>query len=628
MISLPALAEKVIRNHLQMSPEALDQARCQSPADLHDPFLYKGMGELVRYLNAFKQKQEENPNLILVVDGDYDTDGICASVTLAAALSVFGFRFRIYVPSMAEGYGLSRAAIDNMQKTCITDGEKIGLILTADNGIAAFSGIQYAKRLGITVLVTDHHPAKDRLPDAEVVVDPNQPGDLYPFKGNSGTCVAWKTMLAYASIYQKEALPLIERLIVFAGLSNMADVMPIQDENRYTVTAALKIVKDIRQAGKKGYTAIMDTPYVLYNTAFHGLFDIITQMQEAKDAKRQATGKRKESLPENEELFSWYLSPLLNAPRRVHDTCQEGLYAFLVPDVSTRKNAIAKLIELNEQKSILRDEIVDALPTHLEYPVICANIRKGISGLVAGKLAEKTSLPVIVFAYHQPGGPKVWTEIPGNVILGGSARSTPEYPLNKLIEAANQREPGLLSGGGHKTAAGFSIQSSRYAAFCRMLPELLEEIREEATDSQIPVLQNHIALYLKPDDITAFYQEPGDDDIRIRHAHLDTKTFAGEIKRTVQLFETLRPFGKDFNAETTFSVMLDKELLQTDFDAGFWKTFKCYAFGVEILTFDIPLAERVKECRKNQQPVTAFAKLRINQFRGMITPQIQLLPDA
>ena len=176
MTELHVLVEQQVRRHLNVSPDEFDYLTHPSPNHLHDPFYYKGMREFVMALHAFKEEQTKNPDLLLMVDGDYDTDGICAATILTAALSVFGFQFRVYIPTMEDGYGLSPTAIDKMKQTHERDGKQIGMIITADNGIAAFSGIDYANSLKISVLVTDHHPPKETLPAAKVIVDPYQIG--------------------------------------------------------------------------------------------------------------------------------------------------------------------------------------------------------------------------------------------------------------------------------------------------------------------------------------------------------------------------------------------------------------------------------------------------------------------
>lgn len=624
-MTLQAIVEEQIRQHLNVSPEEFEYLRHPSPSHLHDPFCYKDMRELVMHLHRFKKEQEKDESLLLMVDGDYDTDGICASVILTAALSVFGFTFRVYIPTMEDGYGLSKKAVDKMKADNEQHGTyKIGMILTADNGIAAFSGISYAKSLGIDVLVTDHHPGGEHLPNAKAVVDANRPGDLYPFKGNSGACVAWKAMLAYAAMFDKDKLPLIERLIVFAGISNVADIMPLRNENRYTVIAAVNIVKEIRAA--KTYKEIADTPYDGYNTVFYGLYDLIDILQKEKDKKRRLEEKQPIPLPMNEELFAWYLSPLLNAPRRVHDTCLEGLAVFLTSDMKLRHHIIHRLVELNEEKSKLRDDVLYALPPNAQTTVLCANTKKGISGLIAGKLSERTGLPAVVFSRQDDEMEDViYTEVPKDGKITGSARSNACYPLDRIMEKMNAKYPNLIFGGGHTTAAGFTIDAKNYTLFHNLFHEMMGEVQNEVLEEGlvVPVPDNRITLSIG-DGITAVCERVEDGSQKPVVHELNTKMFADEIKATIALLEGLRPFGEMFEAETSFDVQFTNKVYGHGWDPDFWKTFKFNLFGVEVLTFDIKWADKVMKALENNETVTGVGKLKLNLFRGKITPQIIL----
>lgn len=632
MQKLHAITESQVREALGLSPEEFEEARHPNPKQLHDPFQYKGMFELITALRRLKQDQEKDPSFLLVVDGDYDTDGICASVILTAALSVFGFQFQVYIPSMAEGYGMSTQAVDQMRKRFEQNGKRIHTILTADQGIQAFAAIHYAKSFGIQVLVTDHHPGSDHLPEANAVVDPNRPGDLYPFKGNSGACVAWKTMLAYASRFEKEKLPLIQRLILFAGISNVADVMPLLNENRYTVQAAMTEIQNLLK--KKSYREIADTPYPQYNTVFHGLYDMITMLQEEKDRKRNAKGKRSVPLPDNEELIGWYLSPMLNAPRRVHDTCMEGLAAFLLEDPKERREMIRRLIKCNEEKSELRDKVLENLSTdERKQPVLCVNTRKGIAGLIAGQLSEYSGgQPSIVFSCDHPENPKIrFTEkdLAPDTRLSGSARSSALCPLNILFTKIQEKAPRLISWGGHAGGAGCSLLAKDLPKFQNLLQEMIPEVTEEILSQPAAVLlpDNQIQLYLSaPDTLIALYPRIKDGQQRMMMETVNTETFAGDVTETIAFLESLRPFGQDFPAQTKFFLTFSRSACKETFDPTFWKTFKFHLFGVEALTFDTEWAKEVKE-RAEHTLFHANVKLQINEFRGKRTPQMILTPS-
>lgn len=629
MEQLSALVEQQVRRHLNVTPEEFDYLTHPNPNHLHDPFYYKGMRELVTQLHQFKKKQEKDPSLLLAIDGDYDTDGICATAVLAAALSLFGFSFCVHIPTMAEGYGLTPEAVTNMQARHNKNGQHIAMILTADNGIKAFKGVQYAKALGIDVLITDHHPAEDKLPDAKAVVDAYQNGDLYPFKGNSGACVAWKTMLAYTKLFAQEKESLIEKLIVFAGLSNVADSMPICNENRYTVTAALEVIKKLRKIPNFDYTSISNTGHTYYDSVFHGLYDLVALLQEAKDIEREKAKKTRIPLPDNEELFSWYLSPMLNAPRRVHDTSLEGMSVFLISDPKTRHFMVKRLIALNAEKSVLRDRVLEGLPKNTKETVFCANTQKGISGLVAASLTNRTGLPSVVFSCLDESNPNIlYTQAPDRYI-SGSARSNELYPLHKIMDEMNKIHPGIVKGGGHATGAGFSIWGQNFEIFQHLFYQVLPKVKEQAIEEANIVLvpANNICLHaIHPEKLTAEVELVNEGEIAKEIYELDRKTFASDAKTVYQFLQELRPFGSGYMKETTFQIVFDKAVYAMGWNPDFWKTFKFSLFGVEILTFDTEWAVKVKTDLEAGQQINAIGNLKLNEFRGNVTPQIVIGP--
>lgn len=628
METIQSLLEAQVRRHIGLSPEALEHARHPSPSDLHDPFLYKDMDRLVLYLHQIKKDQEQNPKNLLVIVGDYDTDGVCAAAVLTASLEVFGFQFRTYIPSMADGYGLSQTSVRKIQRQFERDGYRVTAILTADNGASAYNGIAYARSLGIAVLVTDHHPVSDVLPDANVLVDAWRPDCQYPFKGNSGATVAWKAMLAYAERCAKDKKPLIERLIIFAGISNVADVMPLTDENRYMVVAALKAIKELRK--KKQWEDVANTPYPFYNAVFHGLVHVLYAMQVEKDEKRKASGKNAIPLPEHEELFGWYLSPLLNAPRRVHDTCLESLAAFLVTEKEVREPIIHRLLELNKKKSKLRDTVLSALKGRPAPILLCVNTKKGISGLIAGKLAEQTGLPSIVLSREDPenSDPLYRADTrPKTGRLSGSGRSNDPYPLNRILEMVEESHPGLIQGGGHAGAAGISIRAEDFERVEEAIRGVLPAIYQESIKNRILCPENVVNIRITKDGMFGGYQTVEEGAYQTHWVPLNGRTFASDIKEAYAFIQSLRPFGEGYMEEPKIRILFDQSISAHNWNPDFWKTFKFQIFDVEVLTFDETWAKNVKEALKTGTVVSGIGTIRENTFRGVTTMQIQLSPE-
>lgn len=630
MNSLRAVTENQIRAFLNVSDDEFAGLRNPSPEQMHDPGLYSDMKRLVAYLHEEKNRQAADNQKMLAGFGDYDTDGVCSSAVMAASFDVFGFRYMVGVPSMAHGYGLSREAVDDMREKARKAGYKIDMIITADNGIGAHDGIAYAAENGITVVVTDHHPAGPELPQgASVCIDPWKKDDTYPFKYNSGATVVWKAMLEYAREYEPDKAMLIEHLIVLAGISNVADVMQLTDENRYMVVRAVEVLNTLRN--EYDYKKMANTKFKVYNTVFWGLHDIITLLQESKDAKRRERGKNPVPLPRNEELISWYLSPMLNAPRRVHDTCMEAMSALLVPDHDLRKYFIRNLIDLNTMKTNFRDKVLDKIDKSDESPVVCVNTRHGISGLIAGRIAEDREMPSIVFSRRDDENDKVvYDEVPEDGTLTASARSSELCPLNRVIEEVNRKHPGMIKGGGHATAAGITIKAADYGKLKEMLPDICRRIIEQTKASGVAVVENRVVIRCMGGNLSVSFGKIIDGVLTEQTEFIDSGMFSRDVMETYKFLESLRPFGAGFEADTKFELHFDRSVTDARFrwNPTFWKTFKFNLFGVECLTFDEKWADRVKAqlAGAGDVVIRAAAQITMNEFRGCITPQLQLSP--
>lgn len=627
MTSLRAVTENQIRAFLNVSDEEYAKLTAPGPQDMHKPELYSDIDRFAAYLHEEKIRQSRDPQKIIALFGDYDADGICASAIGSASLSVFGFRHIAGIPTMDEGYGLNRDAVDRLQAIVKKKGYVLDMLITADNGIKAHDGVAYAAEQGITVLVTDHHPAGPLLPQgAKVCVDPWKKDDMYPFKYNSGATVLWKAMQQYAVMYDPEKKELIDRLIVLAGLSNVADVMKITDENRYMVVAAMKELEKMRR--EYDYKRMVDTPYPFYNTVFWGLHDIIQILQESKDAKRRQKGKNSIPLPSNEELISWYIGPMLNAPRRVHGTCLEAMSALMVPDHETRKAIIKNLVELNVLKTDFRDKVLKKVDPKTAGPVICVNTRHGISGLIAGRLAEGREMPSIVFAKRDDASDTVvYDDVPPEGYLTASARSTEVCPLDRVMEEINKLHPGMIKGGGHTTAAGITIKAKDYPVLKAILPDICRQIINENKTEGVPVAENKVAIRCLGGTLSVSFYRVVDNVLVEETEFLDPKLFAGDICETHKYLESLRPYGEGFSVNTAFELIVDKVSLDMmKWNPNFWKTFKFNMYGVECLTFDESWADQVKADLEKGGRIEARASITMNKFRGVVTPQLQLSP--
>lgn len=631
----------------------LDKFPYESKNVLHDPFLYDQMDELVDALHDYKLKQAKDPKSLLIVDTDYDTDGIMAACVMSASLDALGINYRVYSPNMIDGYGLSPAAIDKMKKQFEHDGYHIGLILTADNGTNAIDGVKYAQSMDIPVYVTDHHLTTYRNAPAKIIVNPNKSmpdgsKEPYPFDGNAGGAVIWKVMLAYASKYDKSKYDLIYDLIVFAGIANVADVMPITNENHYIVKQAvneLRVLWNIYDSHKEHpYKQIKDTKYPHYNAVFHGLFDLIKQMQDNYNARRLAESKKAYPLPRDEEFISWYLAPALNAPRRVVGSSSASMQALIALNPALRIYSAKQLLLMNIAKTEMRNEILDAIKqgdsaqndTLIDQDYIVngnahslfVNTKHGISGLVAGNIVNMSNTATIVFALPTTSENKIYNDLDihnllvkyPDLIISASARSIASQPLNVIINRIRVEHPEIeIGGGGHALAAGYSLHLSDFKQFCKLFNETAKTVEAEYkaeyekavwTGKIKPQILNNICLSFESEDSTPDYEYVNLNDFRNAQKQLlDVYNFE----------QTLKPFGHDFSAESQFYLKFHlQDLKQMKLDRSFWKTFKFNLAGVDCITFNVDKANQMLQDLDdglNDQYIMK-AKLNMNEFRG------------
>lgn len=658
-MSLVELVKQRTQQATGMDAEALKAMVHEDDRVLRDPFLYHGMSTLINHLHAFKLKQQSDPHQLLVIDTDYDTDGIMSAAVLSAALDVFNINYRIYIPSMADGYGLSPKAVRTMKQLFEHRGNQIGMILTADNGTNAVAGVDEANAQGIEVLITDHHLSSGTNARATIIVNACQTLDNgdpepYPFKGNAGAAVAWKAMTAYAMRYEPDKKPLIYDLIVFAGISDVSDVMPIVDENHYMVKQAVREIermvwiRDLHSSDAwktpdgDPYREVKDTPYPHYNTVFWGLYDILALLQKSKDDKRTLKHKKPIPMATDEELIGWYLSPMMNAPRRIHATSRESMLSLMTMNPALRKSSILAMIQMNGEKSKLRDDITEELNFELLKQhagnVLFVNAQHGISGLIAGQIVEKTGRAAIVFALPTSSQKKIYDDHDfdqrfdaGQLVIGSSARSTAAQPLNVIMARIQEIRPDIIvGGGGHAQAAGYTIRYKYLDIFRTLFDNVAKQVEAKLQAEYLaavkkgeiePAIQNVIRLSCQDGKSTpehAWY------NIRANH-----QTFAHEIQTVMRSQQALKPFGKDFNAQTLFELDLDPMALlapEYQLNLNFWKTLKFKLYGIDVITFSVPLANLIKERIEIKNPaiITTKVKLAVNEFRGQKTLQFQL----
>lgn len=465
----PVLA-RVIRNRDIIGEEEIDKYLHGTVKELYDPGLLKGMEQAVEIL-----RRKIDGNLSIRVIGDYDADGVCSTYILKKGLESCGAKVDTAIPHrMKDGYGLNEHLVEEAYR----DG--IDTIVTCDNGIAAAEQIALAKSEGMTVIVTDHHevPFAESaegqktylLPPADVVIDPKQPEDGYPFKEICGAVVAFKLIQTLFKSYG--LLPLsetpdpgdrgvLEELLEFAAFATVCDVMQLQDENRILVKHGLCLMQHSRNEGLK---ALMEVNGILPG-------------QQGKKLSAFHLG--------------FVLGPCLNASGRLDSAAR----ALSLLESASREEAIpqaAFLKQLNDSRKEMTEnyvakavEMIEAGPLKKDrvLVVFLPECHESIAGIIAGRIRERYYKPVFVLTRGEEG-------------VKGSARSIEGYHIYEEMTKCNRF---FTKYGGHRMAAGLSMEEANVEAFRRQinaLCTLTEEDMQERVHIDVPLPVSHVSFGL------------------------------------------------------------------------------------------------------------------------------------
>jgi single-stranded-DNA-specific exonuclease len=426
---------------------------------LRDPQLLPGCPQAVRRIQDAMAAGQR-----IVIYGDYDVDGMTGTAILWLCLKMLGAEVTYYVPHrIEEGYGLNAEAIRSWG-----DG-KAALLVTVDCGITGVEEAALARRLGLDLIVTDHHEPGAQLPEAVAIVHPRLPGSAYPFGGLSGSGVAFKLAWALcqaASGAQKVSPRMRDFLLQAVGLAalgTVADVVPLVDENRVLVHHGLE---SLAKCPTLGVATLMRVAKVAAKRDFHGI-------------------ERLES-----EDVSFMLAPRLNAAGRLGQP--QLAVELLVTDRPERALELAQYIDqLNATRQTLERSIQLAAGKQIKEqfdPVEDAAFvladrgwHPGVIGIVAGRLADKHHRPVVLISWDQLG------VRPGI----GSARSIPGFNLHAALQDCDEH---LLAHGGHAAAAGLKIEEARLdgfrAAFCELAATEISQqqrVADLAIDAEAPL---------------------------------------------------------------------------------------------------------------------------------------------
>lgn len=475
----PVLA-RIIRNRDIEGEEQIEKYLYGSIDRMYDAELLKGSGMAALLL---EQKIREKKPIRVI--GDYDADGICSAYILKRGLQACGAVVDTAIPHrIKDGYGLNEHLVEEAHR----DG--IDTIVTCDNGIAASEQIALAKEYGMTVIVTDHHEipyeeetdtgsgeARRRyiLPPADVVIDPKQEGDLYPFREICGAMVAFKLMQL---LFVKMGLPgltlpdkasaqpgsavkqrsVLDELMEFAAFATICDVMPLRDENRLIVKHGLMLMKNTQNVGLR---ALME----------------VNQICPWIDGKLSAFH------------IGFVLGPCLNASGRL-DSAKQALELL---ESRTRENAVAQaafLKQLNDSRKELTEKYVEEAVEMIEngplkndrvLVVFLPDCHESIAGIIAGRIRERYYKPVFVLTRGEEG-------------VKGSARSIESY---HIYEEMTKCRHFFTKYGGHKMAAGLSMREEDVEAFRKeinALCTLTDDDLQERVHIDVPLPVSRVSF--------------------------------------------------------------------------------------------------------------------------------------
>ncbi len=381
---------------------------------------------------------ENNPAKILIV-GDFDADGATSTATLMSGLNMFGFTQVDYlVPNRFDfGYGLSPELAHEVVKIAPD------LLITVDNGISCIAGVEIVKSAGIRVIITDHHLPGMELPDADAIVNPNQLDCEFPSTALAGVGVAFYLLVALRhelrqiSWFEKNniAEPKIANLLDLVALGTVADVVPLDANNRTLVHQGLARIKN--GVTRPGIEALIE-------------------VSKRSQARLSASD------------FGFSLAPRLNAAGRLDDMSL-GIACLLSPEINHARRIASELDSLNiERREIEQSMQVEAQSVLDSIALSDQNIpdaiclfqndwHQGVIGILAGRLKEKYNRPTVIFAC---GGDE------NDVEIKGSCRSIAGLHIRDLLETISKDHPGLiLKFGGHAMAAGLSIKQKDFVIF-------------------------------------------------------------------------------------------------------------------------------------------------------------------
>lgn len=538
-LKLPSIVAKVLVARGYRTAGDASKFLSDALTELPDPFTMKGLPQAVeRLLRAITTRET------VTLYGDYDVDGVSSTALLTTFLRQVGLEVRTYIPHrLGEGYGLNRAAIERIAAEGST------LLVTLDCGITSHAEIERANELGLNVVVVDHHAVPEVMPPAVAVLNPLQPGCDYPTKWlcaggvTFNLCMGLRKHLREQGFFAGKQEPNLKQLLDLVALATVADVVPLTGANRVLVTHGLK---ELTAGRRPGVRALKDVAEV-------GGLEITAG------------------------TVGFRLGPRINAAGRLDDA-SVGLQCLLSKDYESALPLARALDAANAERQQIERSMLNAAIEQAEAAVArgarglvlsSPNWHPGVVGIVASRIVERFHRPTILIGVHDGVGK-------------GSARSIEGFHLYDAIKSVSHH---LSRFGGHKAAAGLSIDPAKLDAFRADFERVAGELLDDA------------AL--------------------VPRQRIDALVSAGELSEdTVNALQKLAPFGMG-NPEPILAMqgqVASPRVLQnkTPGEPGHLKLTLEAAPAFDVIGF-----RQAEKAELTERPIDLAFKVDVDEFRGV-----------
>jgi single-stranded-DNA-specific exonuclease len=506
--------------------------------DIHDPFLMTGMDVAVdRIIRAVKNKE------LIWVHGDYDVDGTASTSMILQFIREIGGEIDYYIPDrFHEGYGLSVRSVDTAKS------RGASLLVTVDVGITSYEPLAHAKKVGIDAIVCDHHEPGDEIPPALAILDPLKPNDPYPFKYLAASGVVFKFIQAIS-----ERLKIKEKAFEFldyVAIASAADMVPLIGENRILSRFGLDLLNENPRPGLKGliYCTQLKPGSINSSSIVYSLAPLINAAGRLGDAKRSV-----EMMTQKDEIAAFQIAQQLEQENRRRRAFDEATFEEAIPMA----------------KKLLEDKTRRSLVIHKP------DWHAGVIGIVASRLVDKFHVPTVLL-----------TSIEG--LAKGSARSINTFDIHSALKKTGHM---LIEYGGHKHAAGLSLEES-------IIPEFRRQFDQIAKDKiKVDMLKPEINI---------------DAELRLNEL---SPAFLTTLRRFAPFgFENYKPvfYSKNVTSANGIRILVNKHL-----------KFRAYQSHFVIDAIAYNLAHKVNICTSGK-PFSIVYNLEEVNYNGSPTIQLRI----